>query len=125
MAIPDLLAEDIDFLRTEGYKVNVTDGQEICIVIKDYAIPGQIWSRDKVDLLVIAHPSYPNDKMDMFWVNPPITLLNKNQAKAVSMENKCGKPWQRFSWHVNTWNPGTDNLITYLDVVNERLRRNE
>lgn len=125
MAIPELLAEHIDFLRSEGYEINVQVDQEICIVLKDYAIPADIWSSDKVDLLVIAHPSYPNPKMDMFWVDPAITLQNKNVPQAVSSVSKCGRTWQQFSWHVTTWNPAKDNLITYLDVINDRLQRNQ
>lgn len=124
MTVPDLLAEHIDILRSQGFDIDVTDGPEICIITKNYAIP-KIWNRDVVDLLVVAHPSYPNAKMDMFWVDPPLTLKDGTQPKSVSTVNKCGKNWQQFSWHVNTWNPAKDNLITYLDVVNDRLRRAE
>lgn len=125
MALPPLLQEHIDQLRNDGHDIQVIDGSEICMVFKNYPIPANIWDRDKVDLLVITHPTYPNAKMDMFWVDPAISLKSGAQAKAVSPENKCGKTWQRFSWHVNTWNPAHDNVITYLNVVNDRLRRNE
>lgn len=123
MPIPDLLVKHVDCLRNEGYEVTIIDGPEICIIIKNYLIPDKIWSQDKVELLVIAHPSYPNAKMDMFWVNPIITLKNKNPPQSTGLTSKCERNWQQFSWHVNSWNPATDNLITYLDVVNDRLRR--
>lgn len=125
MVLPPLLILHIEKLRSEGYLIEVTEGKEICIVFKDYTIPVNIWDHDKVDLLVMTHPTYPNVKMDMFWVDPPIALKSGAVAKAVSPENKCGKNWQRFSWHVNNWNPAHDNLITYLNVVNNRLGRNE
>lgn len=125
MGLPPLLEEHIKTLEAEGYKIEVNEGPEICIVFKDYSIPSNIWDCDKVDLLVITHSTYPNAKMDMFWVDPPITLKSGALANAVSLETKCGKNRQRFSWHINSWNPAHDNIITYLNVVNDRLKRNE
>ena len=127
MSLPDLLSEHIDQLRSQGYTIDVIEQQqEIGIVFHNYLIPDSIWSRDLVDLLVIAHPSYPNPKMDMFWVDPTITLKNGTQPNAANTsESKFGRTWQRFSWHVSSWNPAHDNLITYLEVVNHRLRQNE
>jgi len=123
MVLPPLLQEHIDLLISQGYKIEIKEDQQICIIFKDFPIPSNIWNPDKVDLLVIAHYTYPNAKMDMFWVDPPIALKNGLQAQAVSPDNQCGKAWLRFSWHVATWNPNRDNLITYLQDVNDRLSR--
>ena len=123
MVLPPLLQEHINFLISQGYTIEVKEDQTICITFKGYSIPNNIWDRDRVDLLVIAHPTYPNAKMDMFWVDPPISLKSGTQAQAVSQDNQCGKTWQRFSWHLASWNPNHDNLITYLHDVNERLNK--
>jgi len=125
MGLPPLLQDHIKTLESDGYKIDVKDGSAICIIIKDYPVPENIWDHDKTDLLVMAHHTYPNAKMDMFWVDPPICLKSGAQAKAVQADKQCNKTWQRFSWHVDGWNPAHDNLITYLDVVNDRLNRNE
>lgn len=127
MTLPDLLSEHIDQLRSQGYEIDVIEQQqEIGIVLHNYPIPDSIWSCTMVDLLVITHPSYPNPKMDMFWVDPTITLKDGREPRAAAKKvSKFGRTWQRFSWHVNSWNPVHDSLITYLDVVNDRLRRNE
>lgn len=124
MALPPLLEEHISHLRSQGYNIEVKEDSEICIIFKDYRIPSNIWNCDKTDLLVITHPTYPNAKMDMFWVDPPIALKSGAQAQAVSPETRCGRSWLRFSWHVQTWNPAHDNLMTYLNVVDDRLKRN-
>lgn len=124
MALPPLLEEHIVQLRSQGYNIEVKEDSEICIIFKDYPVPSNIWNCDKTDLLVVTHPTYPNAKMDMFWVNPPITLKSGAQAQAVSPETRCGGSWLRFSWHVQSWNPAHDNLITYLNVVDDRLKRN-
>lgn len=125
MALPPLLEEHIANLQSQGYKIEVREDIEICIVFKDYPVPNNIWDHDKTDLLVVTHTTYPNAKMDMFWVDPPLSLKSGVAIKAVSPEARCGKNWQRFSWHVNTWNPAHDNLMTYLNVVDDRLKRNE
>ena len=126
MVVPSQLSKHIEYLRSQGYEIVVKESaQEIGIVIKNYPLSTAIWSTDKADLLVITHPSYPNPKMDMFLVDPAITLKNGTVPKATSSATKFGKTWQQFSWHVNKWNPAKDNLVTYLDVVNDRLKRNE
>lgn len=126
MTLPDLLTDHIEQLREQGYTVEVIEQEsEIGIIIRDYPIPDSIWSRKVVDLLVITHPSYPSAKMDMFWVDPAISRKDGGAINGGSNQSKFGKTWQQFSWHIPSWNPAHDNLITYLDVVNDRLRRNE
>lgn len=126
MAMPPLLQQHIELLRSQGHIIEVVDGGEIGIIFRDYSVPENIWGRGKVDLLITTHPTYPNAKLDMFWVDPPLTLRNNGvQPKATNPEQRYGRNWQRFSWHLNQWNPAHDNLITYLDVVNERLGKAE
>lgn len=126
MTIPDLLQQHIDQLRGKGYTINVIENeQEIGIILTNYPISESIWNRATVDLLVVTHLAYPNSKLDMFWVDPTIALKNGTVPKAISTANKFGRTWQQFSWHVNSWNPGHDSLVTYLDVVNDRLRKAE
>jgi hypothetical protein len=126
MTVPDLLNDHVQQLGEQGYTVEVIEqGSEIGIVFHNYPIPDSIWNRETVDLLVITHPSYPNAKMDMFWVDPAIARKDGGAINGGTNAGKLGKTWQQFSWHVQSWNPAHDSLITYLDVVNERLRRNE
>lgn len=125
MALPPLLRQHIDHLQSQGYDIETKEGSEICIIIKDYPVPTKIWDHDKVDLLIVTHPTYPNAKLDMFWVDPPLALKSGGKIKAISLETRCGRHWQRFSWHVKNWNLAHDSIITYLNVVDDRLKRNE
>ena len=125
MNIPPLLQEHVEELeKKRKLDIRITAASEIYIVLKNYQIPRSIWNRDRADILVITHPTYPNAKMDMFWVDPPISLKNGSSPGGVSPDSRCGREWQRFSWHVKDWSPAHDNLITYLDVVDYRLRQN-
>jgi len=117
-----LLLQHIDELR-KSYEIEVSESSnEICIVFKNYPLPTAVWNVDKTDLLILANSAYPNAKMDMFWVTPGLTLKDgKVPQSGDVIETHCGKNWQRFSWHPQSWNPVTDNLLTYLEVVNHRL----
>ena len=123
-----LLMRHIQELRDAGHTIEVTEeageqGRNL-MVFKDYEIPVQIWSRDKVDLLIIIPPPYPNAKLDMFWVMPKLFLPDGAIPNAAACEEiYLGRTWQRFSWHPSTWNPARDDLKTYLEVVNHRLHQ--
>lgn len=125
MNLPPLLQEHINSLERAGYAVDAIPGAVIGIVIKSYPIPTDIWNESSADLLIITHPTYPNAAIDMFWLDPPISLRRGVPANATTMEEQFGKEWQRFSWHVGIWDPAHDNLLTYLRVVDDRLSRDE
>ena len=123
--LPPALQEHIDVLKGRGYTVETIHGEEIGIVIRDYPIPSAIWRESSTDLLIKTHPTYPNATIDMFWVDPPISLKRGVPINGVTSEIQFGSAWQRFSWHVGSWDPAHDNLLTYLTVVDDRLSRNE
>ena len=125
MRLPPALQAHIDKLREEGLTIETIQGDEIGVVIKDYPLPAEIWSQPSADLLIKTHPTYPNAMIDMFWLDPPVSLRRDAPVNAATIEAQFGREWQRFSWHVGTWDPAHDNLLTYLTVVDDRLSRNE
>ena len=125
MRLPPALQAHIDKLREESLTIETIQGDEIGVVIKDYPLPAEIWSQPSADLLIKTHPTYPNAMIDMFWLDPPVSLRCDAPVNAATIEAQFGREWQRFSWHVGTWDPAHDNLLTYLTVVDDRLSRNE
>ena len=74
-------------------------------------------------LLLITDISYPNSKLDMFWVEPGLRLNGDRPPQAgEAIETYLGQQWQRFSWHVQKWNPAFDNITTYLGTIDKRLK---
>lgn len=118
-----LLLDHIGRLESMGYEVEVTSGDAIYVVIRGYPIPGNVWDRSRSDLMIMAHDTYPNAPLDMFWLDPPISCRSGEAAGGAGTETRNGRKWQSFSWHIGGWDPAHDNLVTYLDVVNDRLRR--
>lgn len=127
MPINPQLNHDINELKRKGYEIEIknVDGSEMGIILKNYEIPGNIWNLQKIDLLIVTHNTYPNAKMDMFWVRPSLFLKNGNLPEAVSEISKFDMQWQQFSWHTPTWNPAKDNINTHLQVVATRLGMNK
>jgi hypothetical protein len=60
----------------------------------------------------------------MFWTDEDLTLPDgKAPQNADVIETYFGKRWRRFSWHPQKWNPGADDVRTYLEFVNNRLAK--
>lgn len=62
----------------------------------------------------------------MFWTDVGLGLKDGQTPRSADhIEEALGKQWRRFSWHPQNWNPGVDNLRTYLEFVNNRLSKME
>src|SRR5438046_2475331 len=129
MSLPPQLEADIEALRAEGLSVTASrdpsNASRIFIVFDQHPLPTG-WNKKETQLLLITDVSYPNSKLDMFWVDPDL-LLDGNKAPQAgdAIESYLDKQWRRLSWHVQNWNPAIDNVRTYLDTVNARLRQRQ
>jgi hypothetical protein len=123
MSLPPQLETDVNKLKESGYTVSLQrDGNQVFVVMDHYPVPPG-WNKPETTLLLITDIGYPNSKMDMFWTDVDLMLNNGKIAQATeAIQNFLGKQWRRFSWHVQKWNPAVDNLRTYLETVNARLR---
>ena len=118
------LTNETERLIQLGYQITTVQENGLTkLIIQEYPLPDG-YSTSTSDLLILIPPSYPNGKPDMFWVNTDVLLENgKVPKKAEVIENHAGKDWRRFSWHLSKWNPGRDDLSTYLSFIDEGLRR--
>lgn len=127
MGLPPQLESDLQTLREMGYKVEARReppaGNQIFIVFEDYVLPSG-WNKPTTRLLLITDISYPNSKLDMFWVDEDVRLADGRIPQAGgTFETYLNQKWHRLSWHVQKWNPAIDNVITYLGTVEARLRQ--
>ena len=127
MSLPPQLEADIKVLREQGFDVSAcrdsANDNRIFIVFEEYPLPLG-WNKKETHLLLITDVSYPNSKLDMFWVGPDLLLDgNKIPQAGDTIETYMDKSWRRFSWHVQKWNPAIDNVRSYLDTVDARLKQ--
>lgn len=80
-----------------------------------------------VDMLFMAPPGYPAAKPDCFWVTPVLRLANgelpqnANEGTVIPGDPIPGRPLTWFSWHLQTWDPNVDKLVTFYRSIMHRL----
>jgi hypothetical protein len=124
--LPSPITDEVNTLKEEGYTVEVIESEGWAnIVFHSYPVPPQ-FSKPFTDLLVKLPLSYPNGRPDMFWTDDDLAFKDgRIPRSAEQIETALGKRWRRFSWHPQNWIPGTDNLQTYLEFVNNRFAKSE
>ena len=79
MSLPPQLESDLAALRQEGLQVSAyrepPTGSQIFVVFEQYPLP-KGWNKSETRLLIIADISYPNSKLDMFWVDQDLRLAD-------------------------------------------------
>jgi hypothetical protein len=84
------------------------------------------WNQKIVTVLFVAPPGYPGAQPDCFWVEPKgLRLQNGGTPNGSNDSNPIPEEGPRgtwFSWHLQRWNPNTDSLITYFNVIMRRLK---
>lgn len=122
--LPEQLVQEVDELREAGYSIDlVAESGFANAVIQAYEVPPG-YNKSHTDLLLRLPMSYPNGKPDMFWTETDLTLKGGEIPKrANTVQTHLERQWRRFSWHPQRWNPGSDNLRTYLEFVNTRLAK--
>ena len=118
----ETLMQEIEGLKTSGYKVEFVEADGVVyIVFKEYSVPGH-YNKPCTTLLLRVPIAYPNGNPDMFWTDGDLVCSNGQiPTQADQIETYLGRPWRRFSWHPQGWNPGTGNLLMYLEFVNSGL----
>ena len=121
MATETLLRE-VEGLRASGLTVELVEADGVVYLrFEDYSVP-TYYSKQCTTLLLRLPMSYPNGNPDMFWTDVDLVCSNGHTpTQADQIETYLGKQWRRFSWHPQGWNPGTGNLLMYLEFVNSGL----
>lgn len=86
------------------------------------------WDRKVATILFVAPPGYPAAQPDCFWVEPGALRLQNggtpqatNDANPIPGDIVSPRNTTWFSWHLQGWNPNNDSLVTYFNVIMQRL----
>jgi hypothetical protein len=120
--ISEQIKAECEKLRASGYSINVTEEPDgfIHVIFDAYPFPGG-YNVAATKLLIKLPVSYPNGMPDMFWVDAGVTLTNGTLPEKAMLDPVGGVTWLRFSWHTKKWNPGANDLGTFLEFINRRL----
>jgi len=117
---------DLQFEILKGYEPGsllhkFPDGSHL-LVVPDVVLPAG-WTKLATEVRFIAPVGYPLSRPDCFWADSDLRLSNGNlpQNTAVNQIPNIASNHLWFSWHVASWDPNHDNLLTYLYVIRRRL----
>jgi hypothetical protein len=104
-------------------------GETTLLVIEGYELPAGFEPR-AVDVLIEIPSTYPDGKLDMWWVFPPV-IFAQTRAEPVNAGVRQpfagfgpdpNRQWQRFSRHPE-WRPGKDDIRSYLRSLRSTMER--
>ena len=120
-----LLDVDENFLdQHHAYWETAIENQRRWLLIYGYPLPVG-YNERRVTLALEVPPNYPGAQIDMFYLNPTLSLTS-GQALACTEAQATinGAIYQRWSRHRTTeseWHPDTDNVISHLALVESAL----
>ena len=83
------------------------------------------WNKAASSFTFIVPVGYPVARPDCFWADADLRLAGGAMPANAGVQAIPGTTesalW--FSWHVNSWDPARDTLVTYVRVMRERLAR--
>ena len=93
------------------------------IEVANYELVG--WDQKHVTVLFVAPPAFPAAQPDCFWVEPPGLRFGGGQTPQNTNDQnpipEVARPATWFSWHLQSWDPNTHTLSSYLRVIGQRL----
>lgn len=87
------------------------------------------WNRRQTKVLFVQPPGYPGAAPDCFWAEPAALRLknggtpqNTNDSNPIPGDPQPGRSVTWFSWHVQAWNPSSDQLTKFFQLILDRLK---
>lgn len=92
------------------------------VALADVPLPTG-WNQATTTVDFVVPTGYPVAKPDCFYADGELRLANgaMPQSSGLNVLPGTGESRLWFSWHVASWNPATDSLLTYLRVIQRRL----
>lgn len=105
-----------------GASLLPADGGASLIVVPNVALPSG-WSQPSTTVYFLAPAGFPMARPDCFWADASLRLASGGipQNGGISPIPGRGEPLLWFSWHLQSWNPVADSLLTFLRVIQNRF----
>jgi Prokaryotic E2 family E len=79
------------------------------------------WSLATATIAFVVPVGYPAAQPDCFYVEENLTLADGRAPQNSGRQSLGGRDWTWFSWHLQSWRPGRDDLFTYARFVELRM----
>jgi Prokaryotic E2 family E len=120
-----LVADQFSALKGVYPEASADDRPEgsVWIAVPRIALPPG-WNAQSTKVHFLTPVAYPQARPDCFYADSTLRLASGGMPTNANLQSPPfgGQQLVWFSWHVSHWQPNTDDLLTYLDVIKQRLR---
>jgi hypothetical protein len=81
------------------------------------------WNAASVLVRFLVPIPFPAAPPDCFYADPGLRLAHDAMPTNTGPQPLAGQQLLWFSWHLASWNPARDTLLSYVRFIAERLRR--
>jgi hypothetical protein len=79
------------------------------------------WNQPTAEVLFMVPTAYPAAQPDCFYTDPQLRLACGQLPINTALNELDGRQLLWFSWHLASWHPHRDNLVSYLRFIERRL----
>ncbi len=107
-----------------GSELQTLPGGTWLVRVPDVSLPAG-WNQPVTTISFVVPVGYPAANPDCFYADLALRLASGTMPAASGLQAIPGVGAQQmwFSWHIGSWNPGRDTLLTYVRVIRDRLSR--
>jgi hypothetical protein len=94
--------------------------QTAVVAVPDLPL-GPGWNQPTTEVLFLVPTAYPAAQPDCFYTGPQLRLAGGQVPSNAALNELDGCQLLWFSWHLASWHPHRDNLVSYLRFIERRL----
>ncbi len=98
----------------------------VLVTVPEVPLP-EGWNKAETAIRFLVPPAYPYAPLDCFWADDDLRLRDGRVPQSAGAGNAIPEDGGRglwFSWHLTQpWNPNRDTLSSWMNTINDRLRR--
>jgi hypothetical protein len=79
------------------------------------------WSKAETSVIWVLSPAYPAAQPDCFYTDLDLSLSGGGAPANSGVQVLGDRPLLWFSWHLQSWRPAVDDLVSYLRFIEMRL----
>jgi hypothetical protein len=103
--------------------IGLADGTRL-VTVPGMSLPDG-WNQTETTVHFLVPVGFPISRPDCFYADANLKLANGNLPMNANVQAMPGSTSQQlwFSWHLASWNPAVDTLMTFMRVIEDRLRQ--
>jgi hypothetical protein len=83
------------------------------------------WNRTHAMVRFLVPVAFPVAQLDCFFADADLRLASGAMPANSGMQLVNGDNLLWFSWHLTSWDPLRDSLMSFIRFINERFRRGQ